>query len=266
MQALTLGVALGVSALFVLLAAKAHDAMSSLRANLAIEAFFDPDVSSTNASVIVDQNIRSIPGIARTIFISKEQALQDYAKMSGEDPEQVLGMNPLPASVKIYLIDPTARSASHVETLVRRVPNIQDVKSNAPLIGMMESRSLALDRIAIILCSLLIVSAFFHALTAARHGYETRRETMQTLSRMGATRFTILAPMLCYSSLAGLFGGVIAMGILLLIHTQVLAAMSDVFVLTLTPQESIMACGVLMVSGLVISVFASVMASVRVRS
>ncbi len=257
MQALTLGVALGVSALFVLLAWKAHSAMSSFRANLAIEAFFDPDVPSQNASAITDQSIKSIPGIARATFISKEQALTDYAKMSGEDIQQVLGMNPLPASVKMYLADPTAQSAARIEAVLRQVPNIQDVKSNAPLMGTMESRAFALDRIAIILCSMLLLSAFFHALTASRYGNEIRKETTHVLIRMGATRWMIRAPMLLYNALAGMLGGMIGMGILLLIHTQVLTAMSDVFVLTLTMRESIIACGVMMASGFVISILAA---------
>jgi cell division transport system permease protein len=257
MQVLTLGVALGVSALFVLLAWKAHDAMSSLRANLAIEAFFDPDVSSQNTSTIADQSIKSIPGISHIIFISKEQALEDYAKMSGEDIQQVLGVNPLPASVKIFLTEPTARAAAQLETLLRRVPNIQDVKSNAPLIGIMESRSHALDRIAILLCSLLLLSAIFHAHTSARRGFEIRRETTRTLTRMGATRFMIFAPMLLYNALAGICGGIVGTGILLLIHTQILMAMSDVFALTLASRDEIIVCGVLMLSGFVISALAA---------
>jgi cell division protein FtsX len=265
MQALTLGVALGVSALFVLLALKAHDAMSSLRANLAIEAFFDPDVSSHSASAISEESIKSIPGIARTVFISKEQALDDYAKMSGENIQAVLGVNPLPASVKIYLVDPTARSAARIEAQLRQVPSIQDVKSDAPLIGAMESRSHALDRIAIILCSLLILSAFFYSLMASRHGVEIRKETIRTLSRMGATRWMVIAPMVLYSALAGIFGGLIGMGVLLIIHTQVLTAMSDVFVLTLSGREEIIACGVLMLSGFAISAFASSLNWTRVR-
>ena len=266
MQALTLGVALGVSGLFVLLAWKAHEAMSSLRTNLAIEAFFDPDVASQDASVIVDQSVKPLPGVSRIEFISKEQALKDYAKISGENPEQVLGVNPLPASVKIYLTEPTAQAAKHLEESLRSIPKIYEVKSNAPLIGVMESRSAALDRIAIILCSLLILAAFFYALTAARHGVEVRRETIYALTRMGATRWMIHAPMILYSAFAGIVGGLIGMGILLLIHTQVLMAMSDVFAVTLTSSESMIACGVLMVSGLVVSFLASLLNWARFRT
>jgi cell division transport system permease protein len=266
MQALTLGVALGVSALFVLLAWKAHEAMSSLRANLAIEAFFDPDVASQEAFVIVDQSVKPLPGVSRVIFISKEQALNDYAKMSGEDIQQVLGVNPLPASVKIFLSDPTAHAAKQLEESLHNVPKIQEVKSNAPLIGIMESRSLALDRIAIILCTLLLLAALFYALTAAQHGVEVRRETVHALTRMGATRWMMRLPMILYSWFAGIAGGVIGMGILLLIHTQVLAAMNDVIAVSLTSNECIMMTGMLVMTGFVISTLAALLNEARIRS
>jgi cell division transport system permease protein len=266
MQALTLGVALGVSALFVLLAWKAHDAMASLRSNLAIEAFFDSNVASQDASAIVDQSVKLLPGVSRVIFISKEQALQDYAKMSGENPEQVLGVNPLPASVKIFITEPTAQAAKRLEESLRTIPKIQEVKSNAPLIGIMESRSYALDRIAIILCSLLLLAAFFYSLTAARHGVEVRRKTIYALIRMGATRWMIHAPMILYSGVAGIVGGVIGMGILLLIHTQVLAAMNDVIVVSLPSNEFVMMTGMLVISGFVISTLAALLNGSRIHS
>ncbi len=263
MQALTLGVALGVSALFVLLAWNAHGAMSALRANLAIEAFFDPDVSSQQALEVLNQKIRSLPGVHRTVFISKEQALDDYAKMSGENIERVLGVNPLPASVKIYLAEPTSQVATQLESLVRSVTGVQEVKSDAPLIAAMESRSLSLDRIAELLCSLLLVAAFCYALMASRHGFALRRETTRMLARMGATRFTITAPVVLYNVLAGLIGGAVGMGILLLVHAEILAAMSHVFAVTLTTQDETMACGMLMAFGLAISALAAILNAMR---
>ncbi len=266
LQALTLGVALGVSGLLVLLAWKAEGAMTALRANLAIEAFFDPALSSQDASTIADESIKSLPAISRTIFISKEQALEDYARMSGEDIEQVLGMNPLPASIKIYLADPSARSAERLEAILRSIPHIQDVKSDMPLIAAMESRSMALDRIALVLCSLLLVSAFFQAMQSARHGFEMRRETFRTLARLGATRLTMAAPMIFFNALAGIFGGLIAIGILMFIHTQVLTAMSDTLAFTLTSREGIVAGGVLIVSGLVLSALAAIVNWTRIRA
>src|SRR5947209_6934339 len=108
MNVLALAVALGVSGLFGILAWKAHTAMRSLRENLSVEAFFDPGISSEDANAIVNNSIKSLPSIKSFDLITREQALTDYEKSSGENVESVLGMNPLPASVQLRLTEPTA--------------------------------------------------------------------------------------------------------------------------------------------------------------
>jgi len=249
MSVLTLGVALGVSGLFALLAWNAHSAMMELRGNLAIEAFFDPSLSTSDASAIAEQKIEPISGIARVTFISKEQALTDYSKMSGENVESVLGMNPLPASVKLYLADPTAASAESLEGALRAVPGVEEVRGDFPLLRAMESRSRALDRIAILAGSLLLLSAFFYALLAGRHSFEISRETLHTFRLLGATRVAAAAPIIITSTLAGIAAGLAGSVLLLLVHAQILTLMSDVFSFPLAHREIFFAFGALVVVG-----------------
>src|SRR5947209_14916313 len=107
MSVISIAIALGVSGLVGLISWKVHSSLRKLQRNLAIEAFFDPAISSVQAISIAHREITGIPGIASYTFISKEQALEDYKTSSGEDVESVLGVNPLPASIKVYLVDPT---------------------------------------------------------------------------------------------------------------------------------------------------------------
>ncbi|MFI5201981.1 MAG: cell division protein FtsX [Candidatus Kapaibacterium sp.] len=249
MSVLTLGVALGIGGLFALLAWKAHTAMTAMRSNLAIEAFFDPSVSSEDASAIAKEKIDPLAGIAKVTFISKEQALTDYSNMSGENVESVLGMNPLPASVKLYLADPTAQSAEALEATLRAVPEVQDVRGNFPLLRAMESRSHALNRIAILAGSLLLLSAFFYALLAGQHSFEISNETLHTFRLLGATRVAAAAPIIITSTLAGIAAGLMGSGLLLLVHAQILTIASDVFPFSLAHREILFAIGSLVVVG-----------------
>jgi cell division transport system permease protein len=252
MSVLALSVALGISGLFAILAWKAHAAMTALRANLAVEAFFDPGIPSSDASAMVEQKIDPLAGIARVTFISKEQALSDYSKASGENVERVLGMNPLPASVKLYLANPTAQSAETLEASLRTVPGIQDVRGDFPLLRAMESRSRALDRMALLAGSLLLLSAFFFAVLAGRHSFEISRETLHTFRLLGTTRVTAAAPIIIASTLAGIAAGFAGSGWILLIHAQILSAMSDVFSFPLSRREILLAIGSLVAVGGVI--------------
>jgi len=255
MGVIALGVALGTSGLFSILALKAHSAMTSLRANLAMEAFFDPSIPSDDAANVADRSVKAITGITRYEFISKEQALRDYAKMSGEDVESVLGTNPLPASAKVYLSDPAASSYSAVEKLLRSIPEIREVRGDLPLLSSMETRSHALDTLAIIFGSLMLASAFFYSLLTSRHGFDTRKDTLHTLDLLGASRSAAVAPIVISSALAGAFGGIVGTLMLYVIHAQILTAMGNAIPISISRDEFLIALGVLTCSGFFIGMF-----------
>ena len=263
MACITFAVALGVSGLFAMLAWKAHSAMAELRANLTIEAFFDPGLSSEEAEAITHEKIDSLPGLARTEFISKEQALVDYTKSSGEDVETVLGMNPLPASVTVYLRSPDARSAEAVESALRAVRGIQSVRGNFPMLRTMESRSRSLDAIAVLLCSLLLVSAFFYAAVAGRHSFEISGETLRTFDLLGATRLVAIIPVVLTSALAGLIGGLLGWWLIWLVRTQVGHSSDLQVAFSVTRHEALLWLVMLAIIGMLIGTLGAAISGVR---
>ncbi|HWF43706.1 MAG TPA: permease-like cell division protein FtsX, partial [Candidatus Kapabacteria bacterium] len=151
MSVFTFAIALGVAGLFLLLAWQAHSSMQRLRSSLSIEAFFDPATASENASGIAEREIKPLDGVATMTFVSKEQALIDYATSSGEDISSVLGMNPLPASVSIHLRDPSVASAKAMMEKLRAVRGIANVQSDLGLLSAMSERARSLDVIAVLL-------------------------------------------------------------------------------------------------------------------
>src|ERR1041385_910019 len=101
MTALVIAVSLALLGIFIMLAKRANDSLEEFRAHLIIEAFFDPTVSSEEALVSVNEHIKPIAQLTSLKFISKEDALHDYEKNSGEDVQGILGYNPLPASARM---------------------------------------------------------------------------------------------------------------------------------------------------------------------
>ncbi|GEM_PF-2263976 len=221
MSVASFAIAMCIIGFFAGMAWNAHTAMTSLRENLAVQAFFDPALSSSDAASIAEEHLKKIEGISRYSLISKEQALEDYRTMSGEDVEQVLGLNPLPASVKIYLSDPTMHSAAALETLLRSIPEIQEVRSDLPVLRAMELRSTSLNRLAVVLGALLLLAALFYSVLAARHNVELRTETTRTLELLGATRTAMFVPIALSNMLAGALGGIVGSLILFVIDTRI---------------------------------------------
>ena len=210
MSVVTLAVALSVSGVIGLIAWKGHESVRTLQRNLAIEAFFDPSMTSDEASTLVNSQISKIDGIASVSVVTKEQALEDYKKSSDENIEAVLGVNPLPASVRIYLHDPSSASALRVQSALRSIAGVTDVRSDESLLRTTESRAQALDAIAIIISGLLLLSAILFVANSARLLLGIRGKALHTLALMGASRWQMAGPFVIEGGLSGFVGGFVS--------------------------------------------------------
>jgi cell division transport system permease protein len=259
MSVLTLAVALGVSGLIGLIAWKAHQSLHELQHNLAIEAFFDPSIPSDEATSRANSEVPKISGISSFTVISKEEALETYRRSSGENVESVLGLNPLPASIKVYLIDPSSASASRVELALKSISGIEAVRSDEELLRRTESRAHALNKIAIIVGALLLISAMLFVGNSARLLMGMREKNIKSLALMGATRWQINGPFVLEGALSGIFGGLVATGIVLLISKQEFFAFGGA--IAIPSNEIITILCILTITGFLIAVFSTLAVS-----
>jgi cell division transport system permease protein len=249
MSVLTLAAALGVSGLLGLLAWNAHQTLGELQRNLAIEAFFNPVISSDEAATTATNEVPKIPGVSNYTIISKEQALESYRASSGEDVQAVLGLNPLPASVTVYLAEPSSASADRVQTRLRAIAGITDVRSDEALLKTTELRAHAIDRLAIIIGALLLLTAILFIANSARLLLRMRQDGIHTLALMGATRWQMIGPFLLEAGISGLIGGIIATAIALLLSHQTFAALGGGVDLTNSSRQVLRMLWALSLSG-----------------
>ena len=262
MSVITLAVALGVSGVIGLIAWKGHESLRELQRNLAIEAFFDPSVSSDDANAIANSQIAKIDGVAQIAVISKEQALADYKASSGENIESVLGLNPLPASARIYLRDASSSSVKRIQAALRSINGVSDVRSNEALLQTTESRAHTLDMLALIIGGCLVLSATLYFANSVRLLLALREKSIHSLSLMGASRWQMAGPFILENFLGGLLGGFVsALFVLVLVR----AAFSQFAIEVST--KHLLAFGVgLLASGAIIGLVASSLVSaLRVR-
>jgi cell division transport system permease protein len=217
MSAVTLAVALTVSALFVGAAITARTSLREARESLPIEAFFEPNVSDGDARAIVLQEFRSFNGVRSVTFTTHAQALEDFKHASGEDIEHILGTNPLPASATIRLIDPTANQLQQTIDKLKSIGGVADVRGDIDLLHMLEDRSNLLERVAIILGSLLILTSVFFLILAARLTMLSRRETVHVMKQLGASQAQVVMPVSMEGAVSGLLAGIVAFLLMLLL-------------------------------------------------
>jgi cell division transport system permease protein len=218
MTAIVIAVSLAICGIFAILTKRANDSLEEFREKLVIEAFFDPTVSSENAAQATNDKIKSISGISSFKPISKEDALIEYVKSSGEDVDGILGYNPLPASVRMTFGNLTSSKAKAISAELLAVQGMKDVLYDKKSLVALEKRSQTLYLLAIALGGALLLVSFTVVTSTIRLAIEARRDTIHAMQLLGAGRTMIILPYILEGGFAGIAGGLFAGGLILLFH------------------------------------------------
>lgn len=227
MTAIVIAVSLAICGIFAMLTKRANDSLEEFRAKLIIEAFFDPSIASEEASQTTDDKIKSIIGITSLKTISKEEALDEYVKTSGEDVEKILGYNPLPASVRMTFDNLTSAKAKAIRNQLLAVQGMKDVLYDEKSLIAFEKRSQTLYLLALALGGALLLISLTIVISTIRLAIEARYDTIHAMQLLGARRTTIIFPYILEGGFAGCIGGLLAGGIILLFHFFVIPAIAS---------------------------------------
>ena len=226
MTSIVIAVSLGLCGIFAMLTKRANDSLEQFRAKLVVEAFFNPSIPSDEAQQIANDKIKSIPGITSLKFTSKEDALTDYVKNSGEDVEGILGYNPLPVSVRMTFDNLTSVKAKSIRSGLTHVEGIKDVLYDETSLISLEKRSQTLYLLAVALGGILLLVSLTVVISTIRLATQARHDTIHAMQLLGAGRMTIIFPYILEGGFAGIIGGLLAGGLILLFHFFVIPAIA----------------------------------------
>lgn len=214
LTALVIGVTLAVIGVFSLLVLQAQESLDEYRAKVPIEAYFDPSVASADAQTAL-QVVRTDPLIGEFLFVSKEDALEEYINRSGEDVERIVGYNPFPAGVRMTLNDMTSTHAEEMRTKLMRVSGIKDIIIESGRLIALEEKTSVLLLLVYLLGGFLIVTSLAIVISTVRLAITSRSQTIRTMKLLGAGKFTLTLPYIIEAVFSGCIGGAIAYGILI---------------------------------------------------
>ena len=223
----TVAVTLSLAGLLAVVSYKANVTLDEMRSKVKTEAFFAPQVSSEEASAIVERSIRTLPKIRQISLITKEQAREDYKRSSGEDVVTILGANPLPASVEVTLSDNSTADLKELVTRLQGIGGVESVRTNAALLVSLEARSQSLKSVAILVGILLGVIALGFLGVAARTSLMARRDRLHSMNLLGAKLLLVRAPFIIEGGMSGLLGGALGSLILIAIYRLSTSMMSS---------------------------------------
>ena len=237
--------------------------LTRMRENVTITAVLAQEADSTQCARL-ERMLEASEGYSSFRYVSKEEALQEHIVSLGEDPTAFLGYNPLSASYEIHPSeqysnpDSLAQEAERLESL----PYISEVLYPRDLTDLMSRNVHDFSYILLGVALLLLLVSMVLIVNTIRLQIYSKRFIINTMTLVGATSWVTRRPFVLRNMLMGLIAGIVALIVLSGLVYYVEFEMG-LFLFPITWMNVAFVCGVVLGSGLLITLFASLIATGR---
>lgn len=194
-----------------------------------VVAYLADRVSEKQAQDIIT-SLKERSGIEKVKYISKADALKEL-RTSLKDAEYVLeglNENPLPASIEVRFRK-EAMGPESVKTFVnslKKVEGVEDVQYGEKFLLSIHSLKAAMETIGLILTLVTISGIIFICYSTVKILFYRRKEEIETLKLLGATRGFIRTPFVIEGAVIGVVGGVLSMVVVIAFYLTVFRQLS----------------------------------------
>ena len=221
--------------------------VDTFRKKMTIEVFIDN--SQTDEQIAsLRFKLEQVVGVQKAVFISKDEALNQFKEEFGNDPMAVLGENPLPPSFQIAL-KPFYRTPGYAESIAKRIRQIEGVDEvvyQGQLFKVVDRWSRMVLLVDIGLVVIVLTITILLVANTLRLTLSAQSKNIHIMRLVGATTAFIRMPFLIQGILEGGLGGTIASVMLWLVFKGVLPRLSVVLEGFLPVAWSSVALGILL--------------------
>ena len=206
----TMTLSLTILAGFSLASLNLNEVLADLQDELQVSAFLG---DGANHPALLEA-IREWPEVdaRRVMFIPKEDALGALATdLPSLQQAAALVDNPLPNTIELRLLDPSQTPT--VSERLRQMPGVQEVIDGSDAVRTFLAINDALRIGGSILIVILLSSALFAIVNSIRAAITARRQEIEVMRLVGATRNFIRMPFLIEGFLLGLFSAVVTLAL-----------------------------------------------------
>lgn len=194
-----------------------------------IVAYLNDRLSAKDAEEIMTE-LKGRGMVEKAKYISKEEALREL-RTSLKDADYILeglNENPLPASIEIRFKKETVgpQSVKQFVDRVRKIPGIEDVQYGEKFLLSLHSIKAGTETVGLILTVVMISGIVFICYSTVKILFYRRREEIETLKLLGATRGFIRTPFVIEGGVIGAVGGVISTAIVFAFYYSVFYKLS----------------------------------------
>lgn len=183
-----------------------------VKKNIELVAYLDDTIDSLKLSEAKNQ-IQSFSFISSVRFVSKEDALNEFIRDTGEDIRSVLDNNPLPQSFVIKL-KPELLTKENIEPevqAIKSVPGISDVDYENEFVVKILHYLKSGQLIVYVVSALLVLLSVYLVYVYSKLQFTANENLYRTMKLVGAKLITLKLPILLYGILIGLISGLISL-------------------------------------------------------
>lgn len=213
----TIAIALLIVSLFLLVFVNLEGVADSWSQRVQVTAYFDHELAPQELSTL-KARILAIPGTDRIVYVGQQEAMQRFqARLKGQ--EALLDGVPadvLPSSLEIGL-KRGSRGSDEIDAYVarlRNVPGISEVQYGQEWVRRYTTFMNFMRMAGLLLGGFLFLAVMFIVSNTIKLTIYSRKEELEILGLVGATRMFIKAPFLIEGVLQGAVGGGLALVIL----------------------------------------------------
>ncbi len=208
---LLIGIALALPATLYLLQSNLGAVADEWRGRPGLSVYFEVGAGSDPAHTLRRQ-LLALPEIGQAWVVTPEQALDEFrGSVAVADALELLGENPLPASLRATLADgvPAARLGALAEQAAA-AKAVEEVVVEKLWLQRLAALSAMVDRLAWMLAALFGVGAALITSSSVRLAIEARLTELRVQRLVGAATAFVRRPFLYLGAIYGFGGGIIA--------------------------------------------------------
>jgi len=217
MTVIVIAIALALPAVFYVLVDNARQVSEKIVLTNQFSLFMRPGVSDDEAANLANRLLQR-PEIASVDFISKQAALDEFREYSGfAGALDILEFNPLPAVIQLqpdeFLVPPEALQVLITE--LEQLPETGFVQFDLDWVKRLQA-IVEFARIGVLILSVLLsIAVIFIISNTIRLELKSRSDEVVVAKLLGATNGFVGRPFLYSGFWYGLFGGLVAWGVVL---------------------------------------------------
>jgi cell division transport system permease protein len=213
----TITLALLIVSLFLLVFVNLENAAENWSERVQVTVYFDRDLTSQEQTMLRGK-IEALPGTSRVSYVSRDEALKRFKSRLRGQETLLEGIRPevLPTSFEISL-KRANRDTQAVESFVaslKLIPGITEVQYGEEWVRRFNSFLNFMRIVGALLGGFLVLAVVFIVSNTIKLTIYARRDEIEVMSLVGATRFFIKAPFLLEGLMQGLAGSVISITLL----------------------------------------------------